>query len=245
MKTVPRTYEIESEMVQRERTFLVLSDLHGTETEQFLLREAEVLSPDAVFYVGDMAGSMKQLSVAKRLMRKLSSYPSYAVFGNHEYSARLIDKMESFAAEIGVRYLHGEGVCLGSNIGLYGLDDQYVGKDFERQKKALKGRKRGEFSILLAHRPDYYDFFERAGFDLVLCGHTHGGQIRVGSINGLYAPGQGIFPRYAGGEYLLGKTKMIVGRGLVQNSLPRWGNPPEYMIIKLRGQNNGNMGRTR
>lgn len=236
MNTVQRTYVIESEKIKGEKTFLVLSDLHGTKVEHFLLEKVKELSPDGIFYVGDMADSIKHQPVTESLMQKLSAYPSYAVFGNHEYSARLIGRMERFAKENGIRYLRGDGVDLGANIALYGLDDRYVGKDFERQKRALKGRKEGSFSILLAHRPDDYDFFEEARFDLVLCGHTHGGQIRIGAINGLYAPGQGIFPKYAGGEYQLGKTKMIVGRGLVQNALPRWGNPPEYVTIHLKGK---------
>lgn len=73
-------------------------------------------------------------------------------------------------------------------------------------------------------------------FDLILSGHTHGGQVRLPFINGLYAPNQGIFPRYGGGLYKHNETTHIISRGLsVMRFPPRIGNPPELVIITLRG----------
>ena len=56
-------------------------------------------------------------------------------------------------------------------------------------------------------------------------------------LNGLYAPNQGIFPKYAGGRYTLddGSTEMIVSRGLCKNALPRVFNPPEVVVIDVCG----------
>ena len=62
------------------------------------------------------------------------------------------------------------------------------------------------YNILLAHRPDYIDLYRQYPFDLVLSGHTHGGQVRIPLlVNGLFAPDQGWFPQYAGGLYEVGR----------------------------------------
>ena len=88
--------------------------------------------------------------------------------------------------------------------------------------------------MLLCHRPEYTADFRRSGYDLVVSGHAHGGQWRLpGVINGLYAPGQGLLPKYAGGLYDLGKTKLVVSRGLRQDYLPRVFNPPEVVLVRL------------
>ena len=71
---------------------------------------------------------------------------------------------------------------------------------------------------------------------MVLAGHAHGGQWRIpGIVNGIYAPHEGFFPKYAGGEYALGDTVMIVSRGLAREStrMPRMFNPPELVVIDI------------
>ena len=71
----------------------------------------------------------------------------------------------------------------------------------------------------------------------MICGHTHGGQIRVPFLlNGLFAPGQGSFPEYAGGLYEMPDCTMIVSRGLGNSLFPlRINNRPELVIITLGG----------
>ena len=96
-------------------------------------------------------------------------------------------------------------------------------------------------AVLLAHRPEYIADYAGYGFDLVCSGHAHGGQwIVPGLGNGLYAVGQGFFPKYAGGLYELEadgrKTSFVVSRGLSYQkpAFPRFGNPPELPLVKLR-----------
>ena len=86
--------------------------------------------------------------------------------------------------------------------------------------------------ILLCHHPEFYEPYLRArkGIDLILSGHAHGGQIRLFG-RGLYAYGQGWFPRYAGGMH---DGRLIVSRGLSNTSrVPRFGNPTELVYIDL------------
>lgn len=91
------------------------------------------------------------------------------------------------------------------------------------------------FSILLSHRPERLAQYAKEGFSLVLSGHAHGGQVRLPGIGGLYAPDQGIFPRYTSGLYRLGPTRMVVSRGVGNGcGVPRLLNRPEAATIVLR-----------
>ena len=89
---------------------------------------------------------------------------------------------------------------------------------------------------MLSHRPELFESYVSREFDLVVCGHAHGGQWRLpGLINGVYAPNQGLFPKYAGGEYEKNGTTMIVSRGLARRMdiVPRIFNPPELVVITV------------
>ena len=71
--------------------------------------------------------------------------------------------------------------------------------------------------------------------DLVFCGHAHGGQFRLPGIGGLYAPGQGVFPKYTAGLYTMEATTMIVSRGLGNSLFPlRLHNCPELVAVTLK-----------
>lgn len=93
------------------------------------------------------------------------------------------------------------------------------------------------FTLLLAHRPEYIQDYLKFDYDLTLSGHAHGGQWRFPPfINGLYAPGQGLFPKYAGGKYNFENGKVfIVCRGLSyqQPKFPRIFNNPEIVVIDI------------
>jgi predicted MPP superfamily phosphohydrolase len=91
--------------------------------------------------------------------------------------------------------------------------------------------------VLLSHRPESADLYRGLGFDLVISGHTHGGQARIPLvINGLYASGQGFFPSLAGGLYDRGEFFQLVSRGLGGYPvLPRIFNPPELVILDVIG----------
>jgi len=102
-------------------------------------------------------------------------------------------------------------------------------EDFERQEG---------YKILLCHHPEYWrlrePFLAERAIDLVLSGHAHGGQVRLFG-RGIYAPGQGLFPRYTGGVY---ENRLVVSRGLSNTTIfPRLFNPPEVVFIRLGDRN--------
>lgn len=105
------------------------------------------------------------------------------------------------------------------------------------------------FKILLSHKPEFAEIYARQQVDLTFCGHAHGGQVRLPGIGGLYAPGQGVLPRFTSGMYDLKKQKgkeelgetdgvnsaMVVSRGMGDSLIPmRVGNRPELVEVTLR-----------
>ena len=85
--------------------------------------------------------------------------------------------------------------------------------------------------VLMCHKPNHYmEYLRGRDVDLVVAGHAHGGQIRIGA-QGVYAPGQGILPRYTRGVV----DNMIISAGVGNPSrMPRWNNPEEVLSITLR-----------
>ena len=143
------------------------------------------------------------------------------------------DSFDSIAA--GVAMEQARGNTGDAKDKLHELEDRaHLGqKDTVKQLQALLDGER--FSILLSHRPERVEDYAASGFDLVAAGHAHGGQVRIpGLLNGLLAPNQGLFPKYAGGLYDLGGTELAVSRGLSINPLlPRVFNPPEIVVVEI------------
>ena len=85
--------------------------------------------------------------------------------------------------------------------------------------------------ILLCHKPEWYwKYLRSRDLDLVVAGHAHGGQIRLGH-QGVYAPGQGLFPKWTRGVV---DHRMIISAGAGNPAhMPRWGNPCEVLLIRL------------
>jgi hypothetical protein len=90
----------------------------------------------------------------------------------------------------------------------------------------------------LAHEPQYFQKYVDIGVDIALCGHAHGGQIRIPFTNiGLVAPNQGFFPKYTSGQYISGSTTMFVSRGIGNSILPlRIFNCPEIVELEIMSE---------
>ncbi len=213
-----------------------ISDLHGKRfgrRNAKLVKKIVALSPDVIAVTGDIIHTYTRddRATALYLVNKLSKIaPVYFVSGNHEMRNK------------GYRYFRAELSRAGAVI----LDDDTVtfrGITFSglncaslRNDRVFKVMPESfGFKALLAHEPQYFGRYARAGADLVLCGHAHGGQWRIPFTRiGLYAPGQGLFPKYTSGLYRNGKTVMSVSRGLGNSQFPlRLFNRPEITEITL------------
>lgn len=91
------------------------------------------------------------------------------------------------------------------------------------------------FKILLSHRPEQFDIYKKNKYDLVFCGHAHGGQIRIPFIGGIFAPNQGYLPKFSEGVHKSGETTMVISRGLGNSKVPlRVFNCPEIVVCVLK-----------
>lgn len=249
LKTV--TYTIETEKVDQTVRVALITDLHSCwygKEQKTLISAVNEQNPDVVLLGGDIFDDNENYANAEKVLRQLvERYPCYYVTGNHEYWSKDIDNILKIVEDCGVRILSGDCDTVeinGQHINICGVDDPHVvdytddGTAIEEQLDELNQSVDTEYyTILLSHRPELAETYQKYDFDLVLCGHAHGGQWRIpGILNGLYAPSQGLFPEYAGGRYDLENTTMIVSRGLAREStpLPRIFNRPELVIVDIR-----------
>lgn len=72
------------------------------------------------------------------------------------------------------------------------------------------------FTLLLAHNPLFFETYVKWGADVVLCGHIHGGSVRIPFVCGLLSPERKLFPKFSSGIYTKNKTTMLVSRGLAK-----------------------------
>lgn len=242
-----RRYPVESDLVTQPKRLVFLSDLHSCvygEGQRELLEVVEAQGPDLVLLGGDWVDddfgrrSPERAYCAARALA--AQYPTFYVLGNHEQWSGHADEIKEALTACGVTVLTGEWADLdldGAPIRLFGMDDPDVGETLWQEQLAhlKEGLTEERVDLLLTHRPERVEAY--GGFDLVLAGHAHGGQWRLpGLVNGLYAPNQGFFPKYAGGRYdLAGGGVMVVGRGLSREStrIPRFFDPPEVVVVEL------------
>jgi predicted MPP superfamily phosphohydrolase len=162
-------------------TILQLSDLHVEMSQEAmkrvpaLLREASydicVLTGD---YRGAASGPFDAALAGVAQVRACLNGPVYGVLGNHD-TVRMLPGLEG----MGIRMLMNESETIervGERLHLVGIDDAHFYR-MDNIEKATAGILHDEFSILLSHTPEIYQQAAHAGFNLLLSGHTHGGQI--------------------------------------------------------------------
>ena len=238
---------IEADGNERVR-ILHLSDVHGAwfgkEQSRIAERAAEI-APDVIVITGDFVDSRHDERASVALIERMAEIaPVYCVTGNHEELERRAGTgtyerlLEAVQRIENARFLRGESVYLTEKITLTGAEDiPFAGglAAYPAYLAELGERAPGEYRVLLAHRPEMFEHYVAAGFDLTLSGHAHGGQIRLPFVGGLYAPGQGLLPEYASGVYESeGGMKMYVSRGLGNSAFPlRLFNRPEMTVIEI------------
>lgn len=222
-----------------------ISDLHNAEFgngQKDLIDKIEAQDADIIVITGDMIDSRRtDVDKAVELITGLGNkIPVYYVTGNHESRVREYNELESKLIENGVTVLKNESVKIekdSSFINVIGVDDPSFGMSANDIFHTVSELKTDGYDVLLSHRPELFETYCEIGAELVLCGHAHGGQVRIPFIGGIVAPNQGLFPEYTAGSYKSGSTEMIVSRGLGNSIIPlRVNNPPELVVITLSGE---------
>ena len=163
----------------------------------------------------------------------------YGVMGNHDFYAPDPERVAREVDGCGVKLLRNDNMIIaknGAHLALIGIDD--VGRA-DRAVAHMQSAARGVPDvlprILLCHRPYYLEQASSLGMDLVLSGHTHGGQIVLGHIGAVTLTPASLASPYVWGHYSRGNTQMYVSRGIGTVGLPiRINCPPEITRITLR-----------
>lgn len=231
--------------------FALVSDLHA-QSPQRVIEMLRAEAPDYILLCGDifepLDGSCdeKNRSAFDLLFETPKIAPTFFVTGNHEdggvHSGRRRWKREHSTirryteenlkkiAQSGVYFLEDSCVLM-DGMAFGGLCSGIILEGGVPNLKFLSAFSKVEApKILLCHHPEYYNkYIRNLPIDLVVSGHAHGGQWRIFG-RGVYAPGQGIFPKYTSGLY---ENRLVVSKGLKKTIMPpRIFNSREIVIIE-------------
>lgn len=221
-------YDWHTGKLTRPMNLLVVSDLHDEPYKDIFSYYSRA---DAVLVPGDVVNRYEQSgNTGLRFLRDSAiRLPTFFSYGNHEYRLKDYPRFARKAKASGAKILHNRYVRFGELVigGWYRPKGSVADSkpDFLPRMEREDGCK-----ILLCHKPeDYIKRLGGANIDLAVSGHAHGGQVRILG-RGLYAPGQGLLPRYTHG--VVGNMIISAGASNVVR-VPRWGNPCEVVLIHL------------
>ena len=225
-----------------------LSDLHGSrfgEGNARLIEKVRAEEPELIALTGDFLDEGKterELPELEALVRELAAIaPVYFVSGNHDWASGEAYTLFETLEAAGAVCLRNEYLRLergGDSIVLAGVDDPNGPAEMaEPDEFVAQLRKEApeDFVLLLAHRAYWAEKYPELDVDLILCGHTHGGVVRLPFVGGLAASNMGLFPEYDAGLFELPGYTLFISRGLGNSvPLPRFLNTPELVSITLR-----------
>lgn len=225
----------------RELRMVQLSDLHmrhfGSYQEK-VVRTVNQLAPELILLTGDYVERHRTLEGLRDFCRELVAPGGiFAVQGNWEYWARLEgQKLRQNLADVGARLLINER----ADLVLGDLPVSILGLDYpspaDHLRVLLGAADSSRLNLLLSHVPAFDHSLLGSAADLVLCGHTHGGQVRLPLLPPLVRPR--FTGRFSDGLYRVGDraTPLYVNRGVGTSALPiRFLCPPEVTLITLKG----------
>ena len=227
-----------------------ISDIHLEHfTEDYFLRRAVAkinsLKPDLVLITGDFISNnpagpdtwaYAAMPHCGEILHGLDCPLRFGSLGNHDVDVDAQAVINMLSTH-GITPLVNRYVPIergGQRIWLAGLDDAYAGSP--DLNAAIPARPDAPV-LLMCHEPDFVDFIMRQErsqhIDLVLSGHSHGGQVRLPFVGAIELPPMG--QKYPMGHYRLGKTQLYVNRGLGTVGVPvRFDCPPEITHITLQ-----------
>lgn len=224
----------------------VAADLHGDDAQKplQLIKDA---SPDIILIPGDLMDDMDLEdpdAFGYTFLREcVAIAPTYYSIGNHEIACYhrgnpwrhptpipLSDEIRHRIALTGATLLDNESILREDGIRICALTSGLNGKESKPDAEALTSfASATEFRILMCHHPEYYvPYIRPTDINLIVCGHAHGGQWRFFG-KPIYAPGQGLFPKYTCGVI---DGRCVISRGLSNHAfVPRICNSPELVMI--------------
>ena len=233
-----------SEKVSSPIRLLFFSDLHGRHRSKMNLDIWKTIDGikgiDLTIIAGDFilaraSEILPHLGGIERLARRA---PVYAVDGNHDN--RDYRALKRLLTESGVRVLDDEKLSLivnGNSVDIVGLRDYMFLKrkrGYDKADTVMRRLNPDTLNICTSHQPQIFDRYSLSNADMFLCGHTHGGQLRLPFFPTLFAPNQGVLPKYGYGWYSQDGAAMFVSKGIGTTHFPiRFWNRPEIYVIDI------------
>ncbi len=253
-----RKYLIESTHIGKTVSAVLVGDLHGHvygQENDALLAKIRLCRPDVIFCTGDMivAKDSGKTEIARSFMGRLTGIaPVYYVNGNHEMSFEVTEEDRAayfaFLREQGIHMLRNESEVVsvkGNPMRIYGLEipsskyKKFRIPRFSKKEVEMRIGQRDEeaFCVLLAHNPVFVPAYFSWGADLTLCGHNHGGMIRLPSGRSLLSPYGYFLPRFGYGKFVKDGKYAVVTAGLGDHAIPfRVNNPEEIVHLVIKGR---------
>lgn len=228
-----------------------LSDLHmrqfGEDNEK-LIYALKAQEPDIIVLTGDFLNSREkgtdggQTKALEPFLCQLPQIaPCFFVSGNHEWASGELPELTELLKELGIRYLHNEFLLLGEEgqeLILAGVEDPNGPADMKKPDElaeVIRTNYPESFTVLLAHRNNLAEKYPKLPVDLIICGHAHGGIVRIPFAGGVFGTEKDFFPEYDAGLFEEENFDMVLSRGLGDYvSIPRFLNNPEIVTIILR-----------
>lgn len=238
---------IKTKKLPTNRSFKIvhISDLHNKKfpnNNADLFKKIKSLKPDIIAITGDVIDAKTNdfdnvYSLLDDLMK--INHNIYFVSGNHEWRNRKTDEFIDGLKKRKIKIVNNSNEIIEDSnfsINICGIDDPYT--NHENINEAFSNIDKNSFTLLLSHSPDIIFKQYNLPCDLILCGHTHGGQIRFPFIGGIIAPGQGYFPKYDKGLFKYRDDQLLyVNSGLGTSVLPiRFLNRSQISSITLIGE---------
>jgi len=223
---------------------LQLSDIHLSpflSEAEFarVIDAANELRPDLVVVTGDLISSRSDpLDACIRQLARLKAEAGiFGCMGNHERYADAEEYTAEAALRVGIRFLRSQSQQLrfgNATLNLVGVDYQALAAKKNYIRHAERLIVPGACNVLLSHNPDVFPVAAQQGYNLLLAGHTHGGQVTIEILDQSINPAR-FFTPYVYGLYRTGAAAAYVTRGIGTIAIPaRIGAPPEISVLRLR-----------
>lgn len=236
---VTRTYPVSLSDGDAELRVAVVSDLHlGLFKHEYwtrrVVREINGTAPDLVILAGDFVSAKSGMENFAPLGEISAKHGVFAVLGNWDFRVGAVDVRHAIE-RYGVEVLTNESVGLDVGdqmVRLIGIDDIKNGlPDWEA---SLEGTEDSDVTILASHNPDAAPVAEYNGIDLVISGHTHGGQVRLPLLGAVPPLPTVIDPSFDKGLFWFGPTRLFITPGVGEVLVrARLFNPPEVSVLDI------------
>jgi len=214
---------------------LHLSDLHLAPSYdrrffEAVADEAASWDSDLVLFTGDLVDEEEAVEwVVPILSRVKGKLGSFAILGNHDLQHQP-DRLRRLVKDAGFTDLEAGWATVttgGKTVALGGTSYPWG------QPLSIAERPEADFRMLLSHCPDLFSWAERVGFDLMLAGHNHGGQVRLPLVGAVFMPSK-YSRRFDRGFFRKNGLTLHVSQGVAGKHPVRYGCPPEVSRMVLR-----------